>query len=731
MSGGARSVVEVGGRVRFDERIWTAVVLEGAQVALVDEAGSVARVLLSHLVADPSFEVIGGTPLPRVPPFGLLESVPEEVREQAVAWERHVREVETGFPGPDAAGVPRPDFDPAQRSLAQREAAKAAELTMAGQATSVTTVRRMRARYRKDGLWGLIDQRATRQRSALGRADERVVTAIVRALEEQRERSTGTLSRLRRVVGWILDDTHGEGVVAVPPVATFNRLVHALADGKGLLGTAAQRRRHVSRPAGPFRQTVVLRPGEVVMLDSTPLDVMVVLADGVLGRVELTIALDVATRSICAAVLRPVGTSAVDAAVLLAQMATPMRMRPGWERVLAMERSVVPYERLVALDARLEGAAARPVITPETVVVDQGKVFVSSSFLAACGSLGVSVAPVPPANGPAKGQVERMFLTIRHRFSQYVAGYTGPEVAERGGAVGDEACWTLPQLQELWEEWLVADWQNKAHEGLRHPTMPEVALSPNEMWAALVGVCGYVPVPLSRDDFVELMPVKWLAINDYGIRLDYRTYDDKALNGYRREPSGRHPRGRWEVHHNPYDPGRIWVRLPGGFEEVPWINRSLVTMPFTDFTWQHVRSTVARRAGRVEHEQALARALDALLRRAGEGVGSRRERAVAARAGAAASLADGHRGQGASGADNPGLLGAPTLSFGLPGTFGAAGEDNFGLDEEDGQDLDEWAGAEDVLEGAAEGLGAQSGSSPSGATRPSRILDPRQEAALW
>lgn len=91
------------------------------------------------------------------------------------------------------------------------------------------------------------------------------------------------------------------------------------------------------------------------MLDSTPLDVLVLLADGVTGSVELSIALDVATRSICAAVVRPVGTRSVNAAVLLAQMVTPMRMRPGWETALAMSRSVIPYERLVSLDARLEG----------------------------------------------------------------------------------------------------------------------------------------------------------------------------------------------------------------------------------------------------------------------------------------------------------------------------------------------------------------------------------------
>jgi hypothetical protein len=359
----------------------------------------------------------------------------------------------------------------------------------------------------------------------------------------------------------------------------------------------------------------------------------------VVGRVELTIAVDVATRTIGAAVLRPFGTNAVDAAVLLALMATPTAMRPDWPQALKMSRSVIPFERLVSLDERLEGAAAKPVIMPETIVVDQGKVFVSASFLAACGSLGISLQPTPPANGPAKGIVERSFGSINTRFTQYVAGYTGSDVTQRGSDVMDEACWTLPQLQDLLEEWIVTDWQHRPHEELRHPMLPKRALTPNQMWAALVGVAGYVPVPLSGEDYLELLPVKWQPITDDGIRFDYRTYDHPVLNDHRGQRSGHATQdGKWEVHHNPYDPTRIWVRLPDGFAEVPWIHATLVSQPFTDFTWNHIRKTIQRTASREEHEQELAQALDTLLQRASAGHGTPRERTVAARATAAATL---------------------------------------------------------------------------------------------
>jgi hypothetical protein len=46
---------------------------------------------------------------------------------------------------------------------------------------------------------------------------------------------------------------------------------------------------------------------------------MVLLDCGVPVSADLTIAVDVATRTICAAVFRPVGTKAVDAALLLAR----------------------------------------------------------------------------------------------------------------------------------------------------------------------------------------------------------------------------------------------------------------------------------------------------------------------------------------------------------------------------------------------------------------------------
>ena len=84
--------------------------------------------------------------------------------------------------------------------------------------------------------------------------------------------------------------------------------------------------------------------------------------------------------------------------------------------------------------------------------------------------------------------------------------------------------------------------------------LPRRALSPNEMYAALVAAAGYLPLTLSGEDYLELLPVEWRQINAYGIRIGYRTYDCPELGPWRLQHSGiTARRGLWEVHYDPYD----------------------------------------------------------------------------------------------------------------------------------------------------------------------------------
>lgn len=640
MSGPRRpGVLGVGDRVRFGGVMCTVVGVSGTLVRLSDVAGAVTAVALPVLQSAEDFALVDGSGRRAVPPTGLLGGLPPPAVERALWWERHVVEVLHGL-APDAppGSAPRPEYDPARWSVTRREQAKAAELTAAGHRVSASTVKHRRQRYEAMGVVGLVDGRVDKRMADFGRVDPRVVEAMRAAIGQASDASSRTAGYILWRTEQILRDGQASGGGAeavVPSRRTLYRLFDRLAHGQHTTGSARTRQSLANRPEGPFSGVRVAAPGELMQIDSTPLDVLVRLDDGVLGRVELTAMIDVATRSVTAAVLRPT-TKSVDASVLLARTVTPEPMRPGWAQALAMSRSVLPHRRLLSIDERLAHAAARPVIVPETVVCDHGKVFVSRNFRASCRFLGINFQPAHEGTPTDKPHIERTLGSVATLFAQFVAGYTGSGVEHRGRRVEDGPLWSVTQLQDLLDEWIVAAWQNRPHDGLRDPATPGRAFTPNERYAALVEAAGYVPVALSAEDFIELLPARWQAINAYGIRISHRTYDAQALNPLRRQRSGvKEKKDLWEIHHDPYDVSRVWVRdhHNGGWITAAWTQLSRVPMPFGELAWDHARASLP--AGT---EAELADAVAGLLRRASDGPAdnrhatpSTRDKTVAAR----------------------------------------------------------------------------------------------------
>jgi putative transposase len=167
--------------------------------------------------------------------------------------------------------------------------------------------------------------------------------------------------------------------------------------------------------------------------------------------------------------------------------------------------------------------------------------------------------------------------------------------------------------------------------------------SPNEKYAMLLRSCGYVPVPLNGEDYIELLPERWQAINSYGIRIKHRTYDDGELTPLRRQHSGvMEKKGLWEIHHDPYDVFRIWVgdRSSDTDRWITVYGKDLrrVGVPFGELAWD-----LACEQFPGGTEEQIADAATALLRRAHEGPppkegpAAKRSRRVAARARVTAS----------------------------------------------------------------------------------------------
>ena len=148
-----------------------------------------------------------------------------------------------------------------------------------------------------------------------------------------------------------------------------------------------------------------------------------------------------------------------------------------------------------------------------------------------------------------------------------------------------------------------------------------------------------MPAALGPDDYAELLPAAWRAVNAYGIKLGRRSYDSEELNPLRLQPSGvREKKNLWEVRHDPYDVSRIHVRGPDGWITVFWKHLDRVPVPFGELAWDHA----SRGLGREATEEQIAGAVAALLRRASAGPDdrgkpqmSKRDRRVAARTKAA------------------------------------------------------------------------------------------------
>jgi hypothetical protein len=125
-------VLRPGDMLRLGGQTHTVAGLDGATVRLADVTGAVTEMPAAGLLADPSLELVTGSRVP-IAPQPVLERLPAETVDNARWWERHLIEVITGVPPDSPPGTrPRPAYDPARRSLRQRELAKHGELTLAG-----------------------------------------------------------------------------------------------------------------------------------------------------------------------------------------------------------------------------------------------------------------------------------------------------------------------------------------------------------------------------------------------------------------------------------------------------------------------------------------------------------------------------------------------------------------------------------------------------------------------
>ena len=499
--------IGVGTRVMYDGEVhvvteWLPTV-QGTDVVLRGPT-SVCRVSLVELVSGRRARLLtdlaGPEPDDDIDPAAVvLGSLSarglKEVSERAA----HLREVLTGYRSgsSEAAGPgePRAQFDPS-KPLLDRYAAKAAELGVAPR-----TIRRWAAAYRQRGEAGLASARFPHA----SQVDPRWSEAALAIMREHTEESKPSEKAVIYQTSKRLEICFGHGVVPEPSRATAYRELKRLeAQHRTFTGTTARNRDIATRPKRPYGKLQPTRPGEYVILDTTRLDVFGV--DPITlrwTRIELTAAMDWYTRCIVGLRLTPVSTKAVDAAAMMFQVYRPPPAPASWPDYAVWPHHGIPRAVLIDPDQLVTTpgkAASGPSLTPETIVVDHGKIYVSEHLNSVCQRLGISIQPARIREGRDKGPLERFFRTVREGLLQYLPGYKGPDINARGLDVEGHAFFYIDQLEAIVREWIAAVYHHTRHSSLFDMHLPRATMTPAQMFAHGMARAGYIEAP--RDPFL-------------------------------------------------------------------------------------------------------------------------------------------------------------------------------------------------------------------------------------
>ena len=546
--------VAVGGRIWWEGATWQVDELrDGA--ALLSRGGSVRRMTLSALLrAEASAIDDGGTVGDgSFPSVELLANLGPRERRRLESTVKAITE-----------------------ALEQRPQDPATHLAHAAGLSERTARRRISA-FRTHGPAGLVDQR----RSASGRSNaipEEWNRALRDVLTRHRDLSTPSLSLVIDQAN-SLAETQSPGL-ALPARATAYRHLREVTAGTAAFGSAKRRRSDAARPQGVLGSLRADRPGQYVVLDSTPLDVFA--AEPVTDRwvpVELTVAMDLYSRCITGLRLRPISTRSREVADVLYQTITAQTWGPE-----AGEGPYVGVPEVVVFETGT---------VPDTIIVDHGRAYLSEHVKAVCARLGISIQPATPRKPTDKPTIERFFRTLRQGFLERLPAYKGPDVYSRGKDIEKQAFLYVPELEQALREW-VGIYHDTPHEGLCDPRLPHVELTPAQMFQRGLAIAGRIRLPVSTSLAMEFLEVAWRKIHHYGITIGGRRYDGPELNlyrGQRSEHGGLHA-GKWPFYVDRNDVRAIHFQDPATeqWAAIGWDRARDLDAPFSAEAADYVRA---------------------------------------------------------------------------------------------------------------------------------------------
>lgn len=611
--------IEAGTRLAHDGELWTVIAMEAGCVVLSGPRGARKRVVTATLLADATTRVLGTREIAPSPMGSLLDDLSDAEQEQLSERLGHVREVLTGYCSGSAdlaePSEPRPAYDPSV-PLMDRYRAKAAELGIGSR-----TVERWAAALREVGPVGLLDARGIRPSDPLAGVDARWLEMCRTVLAEHVDASRPTKQLLLERVAARLEAEHGPGAVPLPGLKRARAVLTELSRGtNAFVGATKQKRSIAARPTGVYGRLRATRPGEYLLLDTTPLDVFAMEPLTLRWvRLELTIAMDLFSRAICGLRLSPMSTKAVDAAVVLFETLTPTSRRSTGSGLL-------PYgglPDLVVVDAETacfanaspgHGAGGLPGVAAETLVVDHGKIYLSEHLIAVCERLGISIQPARPLTPTDKAACERFFRTLREGLLVALPGYKGPDVYSRGADPENCAYFFVDELEQIIREWTADIYHRRPHDGLVEQGAPGVSLSPLEMFESGLARTGRLRIAAHPGLVFDFLPTAWRTIQHYGVEVHGLRYNGGALTPYRNRTSpftGVHA-GKWPIRYDPDDVSVVYFCDPtnNAWHTLVWEHASDIAVPFSAEALAYAKRLALVSGRHVDERRALAELLE-------------------------------------------------------------------------------------------------------------------------
>jgi hypothetical protein len=386
--------------------------------------------------------------------------------------------------------------------------------------------------------------------------------------------------------------------IGIPKQSVRYEVVKETLAAAGTLSSAIARQEGISHSSKrQFRRIAPTRPGQYVLADTTRLDVRALsVFSGKAHALELTWLLDLYSRVILAIQVSPVTTGGTDITQLFFDLLRPRREPWAFHNGVTLPNAGLPDYLLI--NARTGEFAAEgddeadlvPSVRPETLVTDNGKIYISEQMHQICGTLHISILYGRVQKADDKAQIEASFRTLRVSLSVRLLGSTGGEPSKRGRNADINAVWTMEELNNIVRTWAANFYHHTVHDGLHRHGLPGVACTPMEKLHEGIRRSGVRLSNHSAVDAIDLLPISWVSVQRYGVNIDNLVYDGDVLKEFIRHKSRYLSKGgRWPIAVNTMDRQYVYFQHPatGRWHALRWIGAESYGGPFSQSMMEH------------------------------------------------------------------------------------------------------------------------------------------------